>query len=546
MTQQLRTLHVWALTLALAGAATAADAQTASGPSAPKPQGPSAQAQPQTTADRYVVGQAKPPAVQGQQVLNLTLDEAIQRAIDRNIDLKVQRYNPQLTDYTIQQTKAGYMPTLTETTSFNDATALSSSTLDVSPTITTRRILSNTGLQQQLPWNGTSYNFSFQTNRTTSTSPTAVRPLQYGSTINFNVTQPLLRNFKIDATRNTLKTQQITREINDITLRTQIANTIASVRNAYWDLRSAIENIEIQRRAVALATTLVEQNRTKVEIGTMAQIDVITAESQQANAELSLVNAESTWRTAEMTFKKLIAGGTDDDIFKATVNPTDLPSIAQTNVDIPAAVRAALDQRTDLVTAKKQIESSELGIKLQENQVLPDLNLTAGYSVTGAGGNLYKASSSTIGSALTLVSEAGYLDSITGAFQQPTWNIQAAFTYPIGQAAQRANLARQRLAIEQSRTSLKSTELTVTTDVTNAGLSVQNAYKSLMASQKARELADRQAEAEQTKFDVGMSTNFTVVQQQQAQTSARLAELRALITYVKALIEFERVQSVGR
>jgi outer membrane protein TolC len=165
--------------------------------------------------------------------------------------------------------------------------------------------------------------------------------------------------------------------------------------------------------------------------------------------------------------------------------------------------------------------------------------------VTGAGGNLYRATSGSL-TASTLVSESGYFDSIKNAFDQPTWNVQAQFSYPLGQVAAKANLARQRLAFEQSQTSIKSTELTVTTDVTNAGLAVQNAYKSLLASQKARELAERQAEAEQTKFDVGMSTNFTVVQQQQALTSARLAELRAILTYTKALIEFERIQSVGR
>ena len=143
---------------------------------------------------------------------------------------------------------------------------------------------------------------SANTRRSATTQTTELRPIGFTSTFGFNVTQPLLRNFKTDNTRTTLQTQQITREINDITLATAIANTVASVKNAYWDLRSAIENIEIQRRAVALATTLVDQNRTKVEIGTMAQIDVIQAESQQAQAELSLVNAESTWRTAEMTF----------------------------------------------------------------------------------------------------------------------------------------------------------------------------------------------------------------------------------------------------
>lgn len=540
MTQKTRILNVWAAMLAMVSVATIASAQT--------PAGPAARA-PQAAQDRYIVGQAKPPAVAGRNMMDLTIDDAIQRALDRNIDLKVQRYNPQLTDYSIKQTRAAYMPTFTETSQFRDSTSLTSNTTELSSTISTKNITSTTGMSQATPWHGASYSLSFQTNRQSTTSVTSTRPLNYGATFSFTATQPLLRNFKIDSTRTTLKTQQITRDINDITLKTSIANTIASVRNAYWDLRSAIENIEIQRRAVALATTLVEQNRTKVEIGTMAQIDVITAESQQANAELSLVNAESTWRTAEMAFKKLIAGGTDDDIFNATVMPTSVPSVAQVTVDIPTAVTNALGQRTDLITAKKNIESANLNIELLKNQVLPDLNMSGGYSVTGAGGNLYRAAPGSFvidPATSTLVTQAGYFDAITGAFEQPTWNVQASFTYPLGQVAARANLARTRLTLEQTKTSLKSTELTVTTDVTNAGLSVQNAYKSLLASQKARELADRQAEAEQTKFDVGMSTNFTVVQQQQAQTSARLAELRAILTYVKALIEFERVQNVGR
>lgn len=100
-----------------------------------------------------------------------------------------------------------------------------------------------------------------------------------------------------------------------------------------------------------------------------------------------LVNAESTWRTAEMTFKRLIAGGTDDDVFKATINPTDTPSVAQQSVDLAGAVSGALSKRTDLASARKSIESAALDIELLKNQVLPDLNLLGGYSVSGAGGN---------------------------------------------------------------------------------------------------------------------------------------------------------------
>jgi outer membrane protein TolC len=284
-----------------------------------------------------------------------------------------------------------------------------------------------------------------------------------------------------------------------------------------------------------------------VEVGTMAQIDVITAESQQANAELNLVNAESTWRTAELALKRLIAGGTEDDIYKATINPTELPSVAPPQVDVAAAVTGALATRTDLQQAKKNLDSSLINIELLKNQVLPTLNLSGGYSVQGSGGNLYTPlDPKVLNSPLVLKTEAGYLTAITGAFDQPTWNLQLQANYPLGQTAARANLARTRLTFEQSQTSLKATELSITSEVTNAGLQVQNTYKALLAAQKARELAERQADAEQTKFDVGMSTNFTVVQQQQAMTAARTAELRAILNYLKALIEFERVQSVGR
>lgn len=539
MTTTTKFLKVVALSLVMTGAAAVANAQTAT---------PAPRTTPgQTAPDRYVVGQAKPPEVAGTPVLNLSLEDAIQRALDRNIELKVARYNPQLTDYQIQATKATYRPNFSNTTRYNDSTTLTTSSLDVVPSVSARNLSANTSVNQSLPFNGMSYNASFNTNRLASTNPTATRPLQFGSSVSFTVTQPLLQNFKTDSTRTTLKTQQITREINDIQLKALSANTIASVRAAYWDLRAAIENIEIQRRAVDLGKSLVDQNRTKVEVGTMAQIDVITAESQQANAELNLVNAESTWRQAEQTLKRLIAGGTDDDIYRSTINPTETPSIAPTIVDIPAAVASALTQRTDLLQARKQLDSALLNIDLLKNQVLPQLNMSAGYSVAGSGGNLYRAQNpGQVGSPMVLVSEAGYVNSISGAFDQPTWNIQATVNYPLGQTAARANLARTRLSFEQSQTSLKATELSVSSEVTNAGLQVQNTYKALMAAQKARELAERQADAEQTKFEVGMSTNFTVVQQQQAMTSARTAELRAILNYIKALVEFERVQSTGR
>jgi outer membrane protein TolC len=518
----------------MTGVAAVAGAQTAT--PAPKPAAP-----PQSGQDRYVVGQAKPPEV-GAPVLNMTLEEAIQRALDRNLDLKVQKLNPQIADYQLQQTRAFYRPTFSGTARYQNAAQTNTSTLEGASTINNTSQTYNASASMPVQWYGGNANLQFNNGRSFTNSTTSTRPLGYTSSINFTYTQPVLHNFKTDSTRTSLKTQEIARQISDINLRTTLMNTVASVRNAYWDLRAAIENIEIQRRAVDLARSFVEQNRTKVEVGTMAQIDVIQAESQQANAELSLVQAESTWRTAELTFKRLVAAGAEDDAYKATINPTDLPAVTPPTVDIPAAITTALAQRTDLVVQRKNLESSLLNVALLQNATLPDLNLSAGYNAAGVGGSVIDTKTKLV------TVPGGYSDALAQIFglDTPTWNVQANFTYPLGMAAAKANLARTRLALEQSQTQLKAQELTVATDLTNAGLQVQNTYKSLLAAQKARELAERQADAEQTKFEVGMSTNFTVVQQQQAMTSARTAELRALLTYIKALIEFERLQNVGR
>lgn len=531
MTTTKKFFKVVALSLVMTGVATVAAAQTAT-------PAPKATAATQSGQDRYVVGQAKPPEV-GAPVLNITLEDAIQRALDRNLDLKVQKLNPQIADYQLQQTRAFYRPTFTGTTIYRNSSSTNTNTQEGQSTVTQTNQTYNATASMPVQWHGGNANFQFNNGRTFTNSTLSTRPLQYNANLQFSYTQPVLHNFKTDSTRTSLKTQEIARQISDVNLRTTLMNTVAQVRNAYWDLRAAIENIEIQRRSVDLSRSFVDQNRTKVEVGTMAQIDVIQAESQQANAELSLVQAEAAWRTAELTFKRLIASGQDDDAYKATINPTDLPAVTPPSVDIQAAITTALAQRTDLVVARKNLESSLLNVSLLQNATLPDLNVTGGYTAAGTGGPVIKSGVST---------GAGYSDALSQIFglDTPTWNIQANFTYPLGMAAAKANLARTRLTLEQSQTSLKAQELTVATDLTNAGLQVQNTYKALLAAQKARELAERQADAEQTKFEVGMSTNFTVVQQQQAMTSARTAELRALLTYIKALIEFERLQNVGR
>jgi outer membrane protein TolC len=391
-----------------------------------------------------------------------------------------------------------------------------------------------------MPWYGGRLQVGFNNTRLTTNSTTQLFDPNYNARLNFSYTQPLLQGFKIDNTRNQLRTLSVQRQIADIQLLTTIENTKASVRTAYWNLREAIEQIEIQQRALDLAQRLFEDNKTKVEIGTLAPIDTVTPEAQVASAEQSLLNAQIIWRTAEINLQQLLATGPDDPIYQRTINPTERPQLSVQTVNIPDAVKTALAQRTDLVQAKRNIEVSQLNLEVTRDLTKPQLDLQAAYNVQGQGGRELDRDTN-------LRTDGGYGDAFNQiiGFDLPTWTATFNFTYPLFMRAAKANYARAELQLQQSQAQLKASELAVSSSVTSAGLAVENSYKQYQAAQKNREAQERNAEAEQTRFDVGMSTNYNVVQAQNALTQARLTELQALISYLNAVAEFDRVQRVG-
>ncbi len=530
----LRNPKVWALALGLGMMTAGLSAQQPAQAPAPAPESQAGGRQP-AAPDRYVVGQAVPEATPGTELMNLTLEQAMDMALEKNLDLKAARLSPQGVDYQLAAARAAFDPQFTGTYSYRDQTTLSSDTLDRVASYATRSQNMNARMSQTMPWHGGRLDVQFNNSRSASTNPRTPISPELRVTPSFTYTQPLLSGFSIDSTRNQIRTLGVQRQIADIQLLTTIENTKASVRTAYWNLRQAIEQIEIQRRSLELAQRLYQDNLTKVEIGTLAPIETTTSETQVANAEQALLNAQIQWRTAELNLKRLLASGPDDEVYRATINPVEQPTMSVESVDIPSAVQRALDQRTDLVQARRNLEISNLNLDVTGDQLKPQLDLQAGYSTAGRNKQVDGVVS-------------GYQSALSEAFRLdvPTWNVQFNFTYPLFMKAAKANYARAELQIQQSQAQLKAQELTVSADVTNAGLAVENTYKQFQAAQKAREVAEKNAEAEQTRFDVGMSTNYNVVQAQDNLTSQRLAELRALISYLNAVAEFDRIQRVGR
>lgn len=479
-------------------------------------------------------------------VVDLSLDEAVQRALDRNLDIAVERLNPRTYDHSLAALYAVYRPTLTSSFgNLNQVTLPNTQLTGVVDKLVTIRQSWASGLSQSLRWGGGSVSLTFDNSRTDSSNAFATRNPSYSTTVSATYVQPLLRNFRIDGTRAQLQTTRISQEVSELQLRATITRTLASVRNAYFDLIAAREAVEVARQSLALATKLVADNRQRVEIGTLAPIDVIQAQAEEATRRQALVQAEQTARTAELALKRLIVSGTDDPLWRATINPVDRPGFSAESVDVEAVVRNALENRTDLLQARRQLESNNISLRSLTNQTLPALDLTARYSLAGLGGTQYERRG--LGGAVSAVYPSGYLDALANIrrLDAPTWNLQLNFSYPIGVSAAQANLARAKLQLEQTQAQMKALMLQIATEVTNIALQVRSNAQRVQAAIAARELAQKRLEAEQSKFEVGLSTNFLVVQAQRDLADAQNAELRAILDYRKSLVDLERVQVVG-
>jgi outer membrane protein TolC len=471
--------------------------------------------------------------------IDLSLDEAVRRGTEQNIEIAVARITPRLTDFSLLGLEANYRVNLTSALANTSTTDLPRvTTQGISEPTTSSREAWSAGIAQNLWKGGGNYTLGWTNSRFEGSSSINIRNPQYQSGLTANLTQPLLRGFRIDPVRASIQTTRISRENDEITLNTVTTTTQANVRIAYWDLVFAVQAVEVAQSSLDIAGRLVRDNQARVEIGTLAPIDIVTAQAEEATRRQALVTAQATLRTAELALKRLIVSGTEDPLWTSSINPVDRPSTAPEPIDLEAAVTRALRDRTDLVQSRNNLRISDINLRNQVDLTRPQLNLQGTYGLTGLGGPILQQGQTI---------PSGYFDALRNisGFDAPTWTIGLNFAYPLGKSAQEANVARSKLSIDQTKANLKSLELQIATEVTTNALLVQSSLESVQAGGVARELAQKRLEAAQSKFEVGMATNFEVVQAQRDFTEARNNELRSILAYRRALVNFETSQTVG-
>lgn len=490
---------------------------------------------------------APPPAQIGSAaatIRELALDEAVTMALEKNLDIAVAKLEPQSVDFTVAGVKNIYRPTLSSTLGQRDQVQLPTNQLNGGLRVSNGTSTYNFGVAQPVPFYGGSYSVNFFNSRLDTSNTFANFNPSYTVTLNAAYTQPLIRGFKIDNNRQQLQVALISRDVSEESARATVFQTLANVRNAYWDLVFAQSAVDVARQATELADKLVEDNQARVEVGTLAPLDIVQAQAEAATRRQNLAAAEATAQTAELALKRYLVSGTDDPLWRQAIRPVDLPSLQPAPTDIEGAIRRALSDRTDVATSRKNLASNDVTLRYYKNQSLPALDLNANYGQQGLGGTAFLRAPGNLGGAIIGTIPGGYSDALDVLARRnyPTWNVSVTMSYPLIGSTAEAQFARTKVQRSQALTRLRALEVQIAAEVANAALTVQSNLKRVDAATAARGLALKRLEAEQSKFEVGMSTNFFVVQAQRDLRDAQNTELRALADYRKSLVNFERAQ----
>ena len=291
-------------------------------------------------------------------------------------------------------------------------------------------------------------------------------------------------------------------------------------------------------------SALVEDNEARVEVGTLAPLDIVQAQAEAATRRQTLAAAEATASTADLALKRFLVSGTEDPLWRQEIVPVDVPSLEAPPTDVEAAVRRAITERTDIAQSRKNLETNDVNIRYFRDQSMPALDLNASYGAQGLGGTSYIRSGTGIGSSVIGTIPGGYTDALAFIRDRtfPTWNVSMTLSYPMFGNQAEAQHARARVQRQQNQTRLRALEVQIAAEVANAAFTVQANVRRVEAAIAARELAQKRLDAEQSRFEVGLTTNYFVVQAQRDLRDAENTELRALADYRKSLVNYERAQ----
>jgi outer membrane protein TolC len=399
---------------------------------------------------------------------------------------------------------------------------------------------------------GTNLNVGFNNSRSTTTSNFATFSPQLQSGFRATLTQHLLQGFGFLPNKRFIIIAKNNRELTDVAFRLQITTTVDQIQNMYWDLVNAYENVKVQQDALALADKTLSDNKKQVEIGTLAPIEIVRAQSQVATNQQSLIVAKTTLELQQLLMKNALSRTlVNTALIDAEVIPTDTMRISADEAVVPSQdlISDALSHRPELAESRIDLNSREVSMKAVRNALLPSVDLFAYYGGSGLGGNFNPASPVCTAPDQTFCTppdqippNTSYGHTLHQLFNStaPDKGAGISLNIPLRNRTAQANQIRSQLEYRQAQMRLQQVENEIRIEVRQAQFALQQNRASVAAAQAAVDLAQQSLDAEQKKYALGASTSTLVLQQSSQLTQSRSNLVAARAAYEKARVELDR------
>ncbi len=486
-------------------------------------------------------------AQQKEKGLSLSLEDCILKAMENNLGVAIEVLNPELADISVARAGEKFMPSLSFSLDKRDTNSASFSFLDASDQISNITNSYSAELSQLIPTGGSISNSLDGYKTTTNRRFTSINP-RYGYTLRFNFSQPLLKNFGFKVSRREIIIARNNQDMSENQLKRVLQETVYSVEEAYWNLVHSIEILKVRQQSLKLAQDLLDKNKRAVEVGTLAPIEILSAQSAVATREADILQAEAALKDNEdrlRTIINLAAEGEGAELAK--IVPLDKPAYEKREVTLDKALRTALDNRPDLSATRIGLKNRELNVSYSRNQLLPNLSFNASYWSPGiTGDQLVYPPGDPFADPIGII-EGSPSDALKDAFnfKYNNWTVGITLEIPLNTLLSRADYAQARVDLDQAVLRLKNQEQQLFLEIKNAVRAMQTDYKRVQAYKIARELAAKTLEAEEEKLKVGITTPFFVLQYQTDLATAQTNELRAMIDYNLSLSRLNRAMGIS-
>jgi outer membrane protein TolC len=428
--------------------------------------------------------------------------DAVKMAVEKNLDLRVEQYNPAQQEAEYQKSIGIYNPLLQLTSTYN---------YDNSTGVQAKTTQLNAGVSQLL-FSGATATLGFNNNYLDSN--------QYGqlsgwqSSLGLTLSQPLLKSFGREATELTIDTARISKHVSLETLNTKLISLVAQVRTEYYKLYSLREELEVRKVSLELARRVLSDTQARVKAGIMPAMEILNAEFGMASREKDIIDAELALRNQVdlLVYLLQLPSGSMIEI-------VEVPSKEPYEVSEEVAIKQALVDRSELKGLKRNVELLELQARVAGNKTLPDL--------------LFSASAATVGLGTTYPRDMDRLS----AGNYPSWGVGLTFSYPLGNKAAENEYRKNRLKVEQAVVQVYNQEALIANDVRSAVRAIASNYKQLNVTNRGRAFAEERLRAFVKKVEVGLATTKDLLDVENDLANAKNNQILAQVAYANAITQ---------